>query len=359
MKKIIFIFLVSSIFMSCKKKEIIKAEITKNDTIDMFNIELIKKHLKLQEKIELPEDDMDIYHVYKLTDIDLDLGGQVTRKGLINNGYKIPSQDEFQKKINAIFHISINEKDNENTIPHDNFITYLIPSTTSEDKTLRQTEYDYTYNHLFFFYNYGFITELPLLGDIIKINNDNSYQIDLPHNIIARNKYLFNDSKGDLAWLLFNDKEFLKTLLVTFNYDKEPKITKMVLENYDYDDVKLFHDLIFDKIKNKYRIRENILKDIEEIIYNGKTNELLSPAKEGNGYDSLSEIIEKIYNNPDSYIDSNKIIALLMEKSLDVGNLGISQEFLRNHDEYKRELEKNNYYNYERLKIFCENLSAF
>ena len=133
----------------------------------------------------------------------------------------------------------------------------------------------------------------------------------------------------------------------------------MVLENYDYDDVKLFHDLIFDKIKNKYRIRENILKDIEEIIYNGKTNELLSPAKEGNGYDSLSEIIEKIYNNPDSYIDSNKIIALLMEKSLDVGNLGISQEFLRNHDEYKRELEKNNYYNYERLKIFCENLSAF
>ena len=54
------------------------------------------------------------------------------------------------------------------------------------------------------------------------------------HNIrtlVSRNKYLFNDSKADLAWLLQNDKKFLENLLVIFGYDKEDKINEMVLND--------------------------------------------------------------------------------------------------------------------------------
>lgn len=51
------------------------------------------------------------------------------------------------------------------------------------------------------------------------------------NKLVARNKYLFNNSKADLAWLLANDKEFLRKLVVTFGYDKEQKINKQVIDD--------------------------------------------------------------------------------------------------------------------------------
>jgi len=353
MRKIMLVFLAISISVSCQKKKIINSI---NE--DMIDLELIKKHLKLQEKIELHENDNEGSHLYKLTETDIELGGEIIRKGLINNGYKLIPQEEFLKKVNNVFRIHGNTK-NENIVYHENFFTYLIPSDDGQQGILKQTEYDYTYEHLFFFNKVGFVTSIPLLGDIIKIKADDSYQIELPQSLISRNKYLFNNSKADLAWMLFNDKEFLKSLLINFNYDKEAEITKMVLKEFNFNDTNLFHHLIFDTVNNKYKIRENILNDIESIIYHGKTQELLSPAKEGNGYDSLTEILEEIYLNPTDYIESNKTIAFLMEKALDVGNIGIPQSFLHAHEEFIHELEKNNYYNYERLKSFSDNLNLF
>jgi hypothetical protein len=67
-------------------------------------------------------------------------------------------------------------------------------------------------------------------------NEDNAYNLTQNRNksiqtIVSRNKYLFNDSKADLAWLLQNDKDFLEDLLVVFGYDKEDKINEMVLND--------------------------------------------------------------------------------------------------------------------------------
>ncbi|GAA6767824.1 hypothetical protein AAFH68_37740 [Flavobacterium sp. CGRL1] len=70
------------------------------------------------------------------------------------------------------------------------------------------------------------------MEDVIKIKKNNSYSITIPHYVVARNKYFFNDSKADLEWLLINDKDFLKNLVIFLGYDREPRINKMVLEEY-------------------------------------------------------------------------------------------------------------------------------
>lgn len=86
--------------ISCQNKG---SETNLNTEAKNMDIELIKKHLKLQEKIELSENDTDISHLYKLTDLDIDLGGEVSLQGLKNNGYIQPNDEDFQKKINDLF----------------------------------------------------------------------------------------------------------------------------------------------------------------------------------------------------------------------------------------------------------------
>ncbi len=328
---------------------------------DMLDIELIKKHLKLQEKIELAEDDTDISHLYNLTDEDIELGGQVLQKGLINNGYKVPTDAEYQEKIKTIFNFKFNDEKNQNIIKHKNFETYLIPSNTDEDKkTLRQTEYDYTYNHIFFMKKYGLISELPLLGDIIEINKDGTYKINISQNIIARNKYLFNNSKGDLAWLLFNDKEFLKTLLITFGYNKDKELVKNIFKEFDFSNQNSVHNLLFsyNSENSKYLLRKGIMDDIENLVYGGKVEDF-SYAKEGNGYNSISEIIQKIEDQKNNYTNPDETIAYLYDKTLQVGILGYIQEKLDNSPDYIEFLKKNNFFNFEKLKQYVEVIYQF
>ena len=43
-----------------------------------------------------------------------------------------------------------------------------------------------------------------LVKDLVKLD-DQSFSVQLRQFVIARNKYLFNDSKADLVWLLSND----------------------------------------------------------------------------------------------------------------------------------------------------------
>ncbi|WP_440794082.1 hypothetical protein [Pedobacter sp. 22226] len=118
--------------------------------------------------------------------------------------------------------------------------------------------------HLFF----GF----QLLDDLIKVNNDNSYTIRIEPYHIHRNKYLFNNDKASLAWLLNNDKGFLSMLLQRYGYDKESKIDKMMLDSLYKENIQAnpvrgqyIADLFFIKDSyNKLQIRKNLLKYVEE-----------------------------------------------------------------------------------------------
>ena len=250
---------------SCQKK---KVEVTSQVNDNKMNIELIKKHLKLQEHIELSENDTDTLHLYHLTDIDINLGGQIVSQGLKNTGYKFLSDDEFTSKTKDIFEANC---DCRKTVSkeHNAFITYFV--NPNYEDNIAKSEYDYTYDHIFAFRNFKVISILPLLGDIVDIT-DGSLKINLDQKTIARNKYLFNDSKADLAWLLFNDKEFLKTLLITFGYDKEPQINKMALEDlyktyesaFPMSTEKLGEIFFVKNCQGKLQIREGLLKYVAE-----------------------------------------------------------------------------------------------
>ena len=77
------------------------------------------------------------------------------------------------------------------------------------------------------------------------------------------------DSRADLTWLLINDKEFLKTLLITFGYDKEEKINALVINELygqysteiPFSNVDKLGEIFFVKdCDGKLIIREGLLK---------------------------------------------------------------------------------------------------
>lgn len=50
------------------------------------------------------------------------------------------------------------------------------------------------------------------------------------HQITSRNKYLFNNSKADFAWLKSNDSVFLNRLVTVFGYVKDKDLIKWMLD---------------------------------------------------------------------------------------------------------------------------------
>lgn len=365
MKKLILILFVATNLLSCQNK---KTE----DQIEKKNmdIELIKKHMKLQEKIELSENDTDVSHQYRLTDTDIEIGGEVVSQGMKNNGYIIPDNETFTKKIKEIF------EENEDcscvgSRKHNNFTTYFVNS--NKEQNILKTEYDYTYDHIFVFQQYKLISTLPLLNDVVSING-NQLKINLDQNTIARNKYLFGNNKGELTWLLFNDKEFLKTLLVYFGYDKEEKINELVLKDLykEYSEespnaVEKIGNVFFVKdCDGKLKIRKNILKYVDE-----KTT------KDDNKYISaLSEYIVSILYSQDvksSFTDDEKAEIVANISNIEIPKMNkfktedtnvwsakastlfyLQSENAMNHPEILSILKKHNYFGFDFLKNYIE-----
>lgn len=214
------------ILNSCLNKSDKNSNMANQSTIGNDTIELIKKHIELQKKTELPEDDIDVSHLYYLTDTDYELGGYLLSKMLQTYGYNFISDSEFNKKVKSFFDSApdccfFKKKQ------HRNFYTLLVYES-GDDRRIEETEDDYTFNHIFIFPKYKLISTVPFLSGIVEINNG-KVKFNYDEETFNRNKYLFNGSQASLAWLLQNDKEFLKNLLVIFGYDKEDKINEMVL----------------------------------------------------------------------------------------------------------------------------------
>lgn len=63
--------------------------------------------------------------------------------------------------------------------------------------------------------------------DVSDLSKQRDFNIQL---LIHRNKYLFNESKASLAWLLNNDQGFIYNLMIKFGYDKDNRINEFVLK---------------------------------------------------------------------------------------------------------------------------------
>lgn len=194
-----------------------------------MNIEEIKKHMLLQSHIEASEDND--YKIYNYTVHDVEIALPIIAEGLKEAGFIKLEQAAFDERVKTIFG-DIFKKSNSRVKLRDKFNTVLVDSMEANED-----EFDYTIDNVFISREYRFITYVPLIGDFVTFTDSTHYKIEINPPLIARNKYLFNNSRSDLAYLLAEDTLFLKTLVTSFGYTKEEKINTLVMNDYlDLDD---------------------------------------------------------------------------------------------------------------------------
>ncbi|MBP2615891.1 hypothetical protein [Chryseobacterium jejuense] len=215
-----FLILIIFILISCSgknKKEqeevvkptntVIKRDISTNQVKDILDKQAYLENEETEDK-------------YTLSEIDLNVLSDLIIKDLKNKGYKEPSNENFTKKINSIFGLNINC--NQHGKINTRYLVYHGNLLDGSQSTLEDNLFESSAEtgNIFFDQKNKLFTPFILLKNIVTINGQN-YSTHIPQNIIAQNKYLFNDSKADLAWLKFNDKAFLETLVRDFGYVKD------------------------------------------------------------------------------------------------------------------------------------------
>ena len=338
MKKTI-ISIVFSLLFSCQNKTNDNTE-----TNHLTDIELVKKHLKLQEKIDLSEDDTDINNIYHLTEFDMELGGKFVYQGLVQNGYKIPKKENFDQRIKEIF-------DNGNCLysakrNHNEFVTYFVYDKNFI-KNLDEIEYDYTFDHIYVYPKLGIITLLPLLGDILTINKD-KINIHLSEQIIHRNKYLFNDDKASFVWLRSNDTWFLESLVKTFGYVEDKELLDFVLKRNYKDLAELEKIMINCPCGGKNRLNTEVFA----VVKGWKKKELSDFSFQ---IQELMYTLIKKEEQGKSEIDFPELTKILSETAYHMSKTDEDSYYnffpiLNLTEKYREEIEKKNFYNNPDLK---------
>jgi hypothetical protein len=227
----------------------VKDSILPTEKLYDMNIEEIKKQAHLQSHIEASENND--YAIYKYTTHDVEIALPIIAEGLKEKGFIKLEQSAFDEKIKTIFG-DIFHGNNHSVKLRPKFNTVLAnPKTANDD------EFDYTVDNIFISAEYKFITDVPLIGDLIEFTDSNHYKIAINSSLIARNKYLFNNSQSDLAYLLAEDTLFLKTLVKSFGYTKEEKINTLAMNDYldlDNNHMPIVGEIIF--VKNAAGILE-------------------------------------------------------------------------------------------------------
>lgn len=313
---------------------------------------------------------------------------------LKNNGYKTPEKETFNEKIKNIFGRII---DNNSQSQYLKIDTY---EDSKCNKELKFYPYSVDAQYLYVDKEHNFITyfySLPQILDYIKLfpeikkyeNGDiiikdeiEKVQVkasqwkddkDLPKErrfnqqlLISRNKYLFNDNKSQFAWLINNDEDFMQSLVTTFGYTEDKKLLKWAFEKQGFSNYQKYPP-------------DNIMENYGKFLWtkqcNGEINlhpntlylikELSEPSINKDKYLlNLAEYINYLVNNEKetelNFQQKAKIAAYLLafgEQYKYNKEYGYNQMFLGKFifyqdpdKKYKKEFEKNNYYNLPNLK---------
>ncbi len=244
MKNIILLQLILiSILVGCQKNKIEeKINITPKSSSNMEE-DILRKQILNGYLVK--ENGMDGVNDYLYNKEDFEVNQKISSQILKNNGYILPSSDDFNKKVKEIFKFDSNKS----------LINFLIEYPCSKEKEVYQTDGNYVIsnnNPLFIDKNNRILTESLFIPELIdyktkypniakeeeslasekKDNNGTLLRIikwkdfaelnEIRNNniqiLVNRNKFLFNDNKGSFAWLQFHDKIFLEALIKTFGY---------------------------------------------------------------------------------------------------------------------------------------------
>lgn len=264
-KLIVYLPLFFMILSNCQenknKKEITHLKSSK----EMENKDELIQMLNNQKKLDNEETEDE----YKLSQKDLDVLSDLISIDLKNKGYKSLNREDFSKKIKEYFVIELKCINYEEI--NSRYIVYHGILMDGKEETLRDNLYgSYVDTGNIFFDNKNMlILNFNFLENIVFINGDD-ISINIPENIIHRNKYLFNDNKASFAWLKANDEYFLESLVTTFGYTKDKDLLAWVMKRNENKAEDFINENLFVKnCKDELEIREGILTYIEETINQG------------------------------------------------------------------------------------------
>jgi hypothetical protein len=323
---------------------------TQNNMIEKeLDINIIKNLLENQKNVVTEENEPE--EPYNLSKKDFEIAEKIIVKGLKNSGYKFPNQEEFNKKVNEIFRID-KIKDCPRIDIENNEITIYGKAMDGQKSTLRDNKFEpYSISeNLFILPSEKIIMQMFLLKDLIIIKEGN-YIINIPHFIIARNKYLFNNSQGDFVWLQFNDEYFLESLVKTFGYTSDKKLLDWYIKR---NDIQKYKNSIEEYLKVFY-----IKTCDNQLIIHKETFDLMdsNPEKYSKEIQEVLDAIRlgEIQLENLNFTEKAKIVAYLLyfgEKHKEKTQMyfkfmGMFYEH-SSEDEKKKydvEFKKNNYYN--------------
>jgi hypothetical protein len=185
---------------------------------------------------------------------------------LKGKGYKPCSDDTFNDKLKNIFQIDLSKK-SECVYLEKNYIEYYTyQAYETEGDIITEGSFLFSPQYKLFF-------RPSFNGNIVEeIEKTQQYETCFPEKLYHYNKYLFNDDKASLTWLIHNDIEFLELLVKEFGYDKDPKVNKAILKkaNKQYNSTQPQDEDAFIRLfasrdcDGKLQIREGLLKTVAD-----------------------------------------------------------------------------------------------
>lgn len=215
-----------------------------------MNVAAIKKHMELQKHLE----DENNRTSYTATDVDIAI--PLLAAALKDNKFVTLSEEAFQQKIKSIFGENALQANYCGAKQHDQFITLLAKE--------QGDEFDYTEDNVMVSKAHRFIFSMPFLGDFITFRDSTRYAFNLSPVQVARNRYLLNDSKADLAYLLAEDTLFIKSLVLHFGYTADQKLNDVAMNDIgrsnDNEIAKVCEYIFVKDCKGQLQIREGLLQ---------------------------------------------------------------------------------------------------
>lgn len=259
MKNIAALLILFPLIASCQnntKKEVKETAVSGQMASNQNDMQILKKQLKEGYEqiysdvgVEIPKE--------KFSPDELDAATQSVKDILRANGYKAPAKDVFAAKVKAIFGRVIDFSSDKKYLYVNNF--------DNCDKEMVYLPNDGTdVNGAYIVKDGGFITDFYYLPEIIdyqkkypeafteegtlpvtsKNERNETVKVALWKDkpglmesrkknvqlLVARNSYLFNDSKAHYKWLTLHDSFFMESLVTTFGYTDDVELLKWVIE---------------------------------------------------------------------------------------------------------------------------------
>jgi hypothetical protein len=375
MKRVILNALLIISFYSCngQRKEQISKEKQEEETDMRKENEQIIDILVKQIEYGKPSFD----NPYKYNSKDLEVILPKLKNILSSNGFVIIKRSDFEAKIKTVFgrvidpnsdsqYLYVNFLDKCNVQPkyfpndinsyfgnfiikNGNFITesYAIPQIIDyqrefKETSIKENDLDNHYKD-----EQGEEVSKYLWKDDKRLNEQRKKNVQ---TFVARNMYLFNDSRAHFKWLILNDEIFMRSLVTTFSYYDDKELVKWVVDkteftNQNIDEVnriiynkKCDGKVVFDQ-QLLTILTEDTTKEVqfyELIKYNNYTDWLLSDkSKTELTFSQKAEIIARIHSFIYSHAKDYRTVDFM----------GKFAEYNDSDNKYSKEFKLKNYYN--------------